>query len=40
MKTLLFLLALISTSATADTVLVCHQDGTCELVIVIGDRNG
>jgi len=31
----LIALLLISNAAASDTVLVCKQDGTCELVIVI-----
>lgn len=37
MKTLLLALLLLCGTASAGTVMVCHPDGTCELVIVIGD---
>jgi len=35
MKTLLLIMLLLTNVATAGTVMVCHPDGTCDLVIII-----
>jgi len=42
MRILILLVALISGChpVFAGTVLVCHENGQCEVVIVIGDNNG